>query len=61
MRCLIRPGSRARKRAPLARDDEVTRLLVHGLLHLVGHDHARSAERRAMQAEERRLCEALAG
>lgn len=42
-------------------DDELGRLLVHGLLHLVGHDHARPAERRAMQAEERRLRQVLAG
>jgi rRNA maturation RNase YbeY len=41
-------------------DDELARLLVHGVLHLVGHDHARRAETRAMRAEERRLLRALA-
>jgi probable rRNA maturation factor len=41
-------------------DDEVARLLVHGVLHLVGHDHERPAERRAMRAEERRLWRAIA-
>jgi len=42
-------------------DDELARLLIHGVLHLVGHDHARAAEARAMRAEERRLWRALRG
>lgn len=44
--------ARARRRGL---DEEVTRLLIHGTLHLLGHDHARPAEARAMRAEERRL------
>ena len=48
--------ARARRRSL---DDEVARLLVHGVLHLVGHDHARSGEARRMRAEERRLLRAL--
>ncbi len=36
-------------------DEEVARLLIHGLLHLLGHDHRRSAEARLMRREERRL------
>ena len=40
-------------------DDEVARLLVHGALHLVGYDHARSAEARIMRAQERRVWRAL--
>ena len=44
--------ARARRRSL---DDEVARLLVHGTLHLLGHDHERAAEARAMRAEERRL------
>lgn len=39
--------------APLER--ELERLLIHGLLHLLGHDHERAGERRRMVAEERRL------
>jgi probable rRNA maturation factor len=35
--------------------DEVTHLLAHGLLHLVGHDHQTDAEERRMDAETRRL------
>ncbi|MEE8409113.1 MAG: rRNA maturation RNase YbeY [Myxococcota bacterium] len=42
-------------------DEEVQRLLVHGVLHLVGYDHERGdAEARRMQAEERRLLGLLA-
>jgi probable rRNA maturation factor len=33
----------------------VARLLIHGTLHLLGHDHERDDEARAMRAEERRL------
>lgn len=44
--------------APVQR--ELYRLLIHGLLHLKGHDHERAAERRVMQREERRLAEAIA-
>jgi probable rRNA maturation factor len=36
-------------------DEEVARLLVHGLLHLLGHDHEEDAEARRMEAEQRRL------
>ena len=43
--------------APLAR--EVERLLIHGVLHLCGHDHEKTVERRAMQREERRLADAI--
>jgi probable rRNA maturation factor len=44
--------------APLQR--EIYRLLIHGLLHLKGHDHMAVSERRAMQREERRLADAIA-
>lgn len=36
-------------------DEEVARLVVHGLLHLVGHDHEDEAGARRMRAEERRV------
>jgi probable rRNA maturation factor len=41
-------------------DDEVARLLVHGVLHLVGFDHVRRADARAMRSQERRVWRALA-
>jgi probable rRNA maturation factor len=36
-------------------DGELARLAIHGILHLLGHDHERADEARAMRAEERRL------
>mgnify|MGYP000550660242 CR=1 FL=1 len=39
-------------------EDEVEFLLIHGLLHLVGHDHKDPDEEREMKAAERRLWEA---
>jgi probable rRNA maturation factor len=36
-------------------DDELALLVVHGVLHVLGHDHAEAAERAAMQAREREL------
>jgi probable rRNA maturation factor len=38
---------------------EVERLLIHGVLHLCGHDHLRAGERRVMEAEERRLADTI--
>ncbi len=43
--------------APL--QNELYRLLIHGVLHVAGHDHALAAERRAMEGEERRLAVAI--
>ena len=41
--------------------DELALLLVHGVLHLLGHDHAEAGERTRMQARERRLLAAHYG
>jgi len=43
--------------APLQR--ELERLLIHGILHLLGHDHHRRDERTRMEREERRLARAI--
>ena len=40
---------------------EVTMLLAHGLLHLVGYDHGTDAEEREMQAKTRALIAAAIG
>ena len=40
-------------------DSEVAKLLVHGILHLIGHDHERVDEARVMQQLERRLRRAI--
>jgi probable rRNA maturation factor len=36
-------------------DDEIALLVVHGVLHVVGHDHAEPAEARRMRGRERAL------
>lgn len=40
--------------------NELYRLLIHGILHVVGHDHEKAGERRKMEREERRLAKAIA-
>lgn len=44
--------ARARRRGL---DEEMARLLIHGTLHLLGHDHERQEDGRVMRREERRL------
>lgn len=39
--------------APL--QDEIHRLLIHGILHVLGHDHEEARDRARMETEERRL------
>jgi len=42
-------------------DDELARLLIHGILHLRGHDHVRGGKKAAaMRMEEERLWATLA-
>ena len=36
-------------------DDELAHLLVHGVLHLLGYDHAEDAEEAEMRSRERRV------
>ena len=38
-------------------DDELALLVVHGVLHVLGHDHAADDERARMQSRERELLE----
>jgi probable rRNA maturation factor len=40
--------------------DELHRLLIHGILHVIGHDHEEETERVEMEREERRLSDAIA-
>lgn len=40
------------KRFRVSEAAELARLVLHGALHLCGHDHARTAERRTMRARE---------
>ena len=42
-------------------EEELLRLIVHGVLHILGFDHEKSArEARRMQREEARVCDVLA-
>ena len=38
-------------------DDELALLVVHGVLHVLGHDHSKDTERARMQSRERELLE----
>jgi probable rRNA maturation factor len=40
-------------------DDEIERLLVHAIAHLLGHDHEEPRERAKMLREERKLAAAI--
>ncbi len=45
--------------AGIAAPDHVTHLVVHGVLHLLGHDHEDDAEAEAMEALERKVLASL--
>jgi len=54
------PTARAQaKEARRPLRQEVALLAIHGLLHLIGHDHALAGERRRMRAAESRLLREL--
>jgi probable rRNA maturation factor len=56
----IETAARQAERAGCALWEEMTRLLVHGILHLLGFDHENNAAgARAMRARERRILAAL--
>jgi rRNA maturation RNase YbeY len=51
----VEQAARQARRARRPLDDELAKLVIHGVLHLLGHDHEVAAEARSMRAEERRL------
>ena len=55
----IETAARQARAAHRGLDEEVARLLIHGILHLLGWDHEESAEAKLMRAEERRLWRAI--
>jgi probable rRNA maturation factor len=57
----LETAARQARRRRRSLDEEVARLLIHGTLHLLGHDHERPDEARIMRAEERRLWRELRG
>jgi len=40
-------------------EEEVERLLVHGILHLLGHDHENATDAKNMRVMERKVLKAL--
>lgn len=50
---------RQAKRFRTTWQSELTRYIVHGVLHLLGHDDHRAADRRKMKREENRLVRKL--
>jgi probable rRNA maturation factor len=55
----VETAARRARRAHRGLDAEMARLLIHGTLHLLGHDHGTADDARAMRAEERRLWRAI--
>ncbi|WP_029514044.1 rRNA maturation RNase YbeY [Nesterenkonia sp. F] len=60
---VISPDVAARQAAEAGHDtdDELALLAVHGMLHLLGHDHAEEAERRRMFALQTELLTGFLG
>ncbi|MFA5892011.1 MAG: rRNA maturation RNase YbeY [Actinomycetota bacterium] len=58
---VVCPAVAARQAAALGHsmDDEMSQLLVHGILHVLGWDHDDAASERAMRANERRVLSAV--
>lgn len=55
----VETARRQARHAHRGLDHEMTRLVIHGVLHLLGHDHEEPAEARVMRAEERRIWRSL--
>lgn len=55
----LETAARQARAAHRGLDSEVAQLLIHGVAHLIGHDHERDEEARVMQRLERRLRRAI--
>jgi probable rRNA maturation factor len=55
----IESAARQARAAHRGLEEEVAKLLIHGILHLLGWNHEESAEAKLMRAEERRLWRAI--
>ena len=58
----VETAAREAETAGLCLEEVIDRLIVHGILHLIGYDHqAAETDAAAMEAESRRLVDLLAG
>jgi probable rRNA maturation factor len=55
----VETAARQARSAHRGLEGELARLLIHGTLHLLGHDHVADDEAREMRREERRLWRAI--
>jgi probable rRNA maturation factor len=55
----LEQAMRQSERFEVPLEEEIARLLVHGILHLLGHDHRTPAQRRAMSALTEEILEAI--
>lgn len=52
---------RQAKRYDVSLENEIQRLVIHGLLHLQGYDHMQQAERTVMRSIEKKISKELYG
>jgi probable rRNA maturation factor len=55
----VETAARQARRRHRSLDETVARLVIHGVLHVLGHDHVRAREAKIMRSEERRLWRAI--
>lgn len=55
----LEAAERCAKRLNIAKEKEIERYLTHGILHLLGYDHQRKRERKAMREREEEILEIL--
>ena len=57
----IETSLRNSRRYGTAHEEEIKKLLVHGILHLLGYDHKKKREREEMREKEREILKSLEG
>lgn len=57
----IETSLRNSRRYGITHEEEIKKLLVHGILHLFGYDHKKKKERDEMREKEREILESLEG
>lgn len=51
----LKTADKNAKRFGISIKDEITKLLVHGILHLTGYNHKKTTERKTMREKEKEL------